>query len=98
MFKLINHVGENMIKYLHNDPQLTKGTTIRQLKIKDVAEKFTTDAVASCAFGLDGKSFEDPDAEFKKMGEIFSTPSLTMALKNLLTFIIPPLAYLFRMK
>lgn len=94
MFLLINHVGENMVKYLAEQPK----EELVCMNVKNLAEKFTTDGVATCGFGLEGRSFEDPNAEFKKMGEIFSTPSFWMGITHFFTFIFPSLGNIFRTK
>lgn len=95
MFNLINHVGENMIKYMKEAPEIRNRDGV---DVKNLAEKFTTDAVANCAFGLEARSFEDPNAEFKNIGALFSAPNIWSAMKHTATFIIPSLAKLFKMK
>ena len=37
--------------------------------VKDLAARYTIDVVGSCVFGLEINSLDDPDAEFKHMGE-----------------------------
>lgn len=95
MFPLITNVGKNLINYLHTEPD-TKGKD--GLEAKELSAKFTTDAVASSAFGLEANSFVDPDSDFRKMGRRLFSRDLLTSLKFLLMFIMPKLALFLRVK
>jgi cytochrome P450 family 6 len=60
--------------------------------------RFTTDVIASCAFGIDGNSLKDPDAEFGRYVKTTSDLSVKRGLVLLLTFLAPSLKNLFRLK
>lgn len=88
-------VSKRLVTYLNNEPQATGADG---LEAKELAAKFTTDVVAACAFGLDGKSFTDPDSEFRKMGRRMFEPSLWMGIKFTIMFILPWLTKFFKLK
>lgn len=70
----------------------------RDVEIKDLISRFTTDVIGSCAFGIECKSLADPKAKFRVMGRrAFEDPRHSFFVQFLMgTF--PNLARLFRMK
>lgn len=44
------------------------------IDIKDILARYTTDVIASCAFGVEANSLKDPNSEFRESG-IFSSYS-----------------------
>lgn len=95
MYYLMTNVGKNLVEYLKKNSD-GKGTN--GLEAKELAAKFTTDVVATCAFGLEGKSFIEPNAEFRKMGKKFLHPSFFQALKHMVIFLMPSLAVLLKVR
>lgn len=95
MFNLIKTVGKSLTKYLKTTADASNE---EGLETKELAAKFTTDVVALCAFGLDGKSFIEPDAEFRRMGRRLLSPSTWIAMKHTLMFLFPKLANFLRLK
>ncbi|KAF2879302.1 hypothetical protein ILUMI_26857 [Ignelater luminosus] len=92
MLELINEVAEEMKVYietnLNND----------SVEAKEVCAKYTTDVIATCAFGIKSYSFQHKDAEFRVIGRkmfefnlrnafcqscYFMAPSLVKSLKFL---------------
>ncbi|KAF2879301.1 hypothetical protein ILUMI_26856 [Ignelater luminosus] len=90
MLGLINEVAEEMKVYietiLHAD----------SVEAKEVCAKYTTDVIATCAFGIKSHSFQHKDAEFRVIGRkmfefnlrnafcqscYFMAPSLVKSLK-----------------
>lgn len=95
MFNLITNVAQNMVDYLKNNPRATDSEGI---ETKELSAKFTTDCVACCAFGLNGKSFQEENSEFRQMGRKLLSPGKLLALKHRIIFFIPELASVFRIK
>lgn len=95
MFPLIEEVGKNMVLYLNRTPEAWGSDG---LETKELAAKFTTDAVATSAFGLEGRAFEDPNSEFREIGRKMLTPSLMLALTHLCVMIVPSLANVLNVK
>jgi hypothetical protein len=60
--------------------------------------RFTTDVVASCAFGINGNSLKDPNSEFwLNIGTLFDF-SVKKGLAMILAWFAPYLNTIFRLK
>jgi cytochrome P450 family 6 len=64
MYYIMDEISSNMIKHVND--RLVDGKV--ELEIKELAALYSTDIIASCAFGLEAKSLENPESEFKKAG------------------------------
>ncbi|XP_055588831.1 uncharacterized protein LOC129741148 [Uranotaenia lowii] len=64
MFHTILAVGEQFDRYL-TDYTADK----REVEVKDLLARFTTDIIGSCAFGIDCNSLENPKSQFREMGK-----------------------------
>ena len=65
--------------------------------VKETMARFTTDVIASCAFGIDSNSLKDPDAEFGRRIRTVFTFSVKKGLAMLLAFFAPHLNKIFRL-
>jgi cytochrome P450 family 6 len=61
------------------------------LEFRDLFARYTTDIIASTAFGFDNDSINDPDNEFRRIGQKVFQPSLKAAFRSLFTFLLPHL-------
>jgi cytochrome P450 family 6 len=59
--------------------------------------RFTTDVIASCAFGINANSLKDPDSEFGRHTRAIGDFSVEKGLAVLLAFFAPNLN-IFRLK
>jgi cytochrome P450 family 6 len=74
---------------------LLSGSTV---EVKETMARFTTDVIASCAFGINGNSLKDPDSEFgRSIRNIFDF-SVMKGLAILLAHFAPSINRIFRLK
>ena len=67
------------------------------MEVKETMTRFTTDIIASCAFGINSNSLKDPDSEFvRNMSSVFKF-SVKKALAMLTAFFAPHLQKKFRL-
>uniref|UniRef100_V5GJG1 Putative cytochrome P450 6a23 n=1 Tax=Anoplophora glabripennis TaxID=217634 RepID=V5GJG1_ANOGL len=62
----------------------------KEIELKEYLARFTTDAIGSCAFGLDCNSLKNPDSEFRKYGLRAVKIDLKHTLKRMLQIVFPP--------
>jgi cytochrome P450 family 6 len=60
--------------------------------MRDVLAKFSTDVIASCAFGIQCNCLKNPDAEFRQWGRKAMEISFEAILRNLLYLLVPSVA------
>ncbi|XP_017757756.1 PREDICTED: probable cytochrome P450 6a14 isoform X2 [Eufriesea mexicana] len=77
MFSLIVECAENFDKHLAK----TVGNG-EPVEFHDLAAKFTTDVIGSCAFGINMNALKDENSEFRQMGRKISAPSVKRTLKE----------------
>lgn len=63
----------------------------KMVDVKEIAAKFTTDVVASTAYGLNVNSLNNPDAEFRKYGKMVFDYSFMRGFEILAMFFLPNL-------
>lgn len=61
------------------------------IEIRDLFARYTTDIIASVAYGFDNDSINNPDNIFRKMGARVFKPCLSTGLRALTTFLMPKL-------
>ena len=81
MFSTVCDVGEKFVKTIGIE---SRADLNNEIEIKDIAARFTTDVIGSCAFGLDCNSLEDPKSEFRKNAKkVFDEPKHSTAFVQL---------------
>lgn len=86
MFPLIVECSKNMEPYL--DKIAERG---KYIECRDLAAKFTTDVIGSCAFGIDMNSISDKDSEFRIVGKKFFTPTFKTIIRDACRQFLPEL-------
>lgn len=85
MYPFLELVSKRMVKYIEDETKQTGPLEARELCVK-----YTLDNIALCAFGVDGKCFDEPLSEFRDLAEKFLSPSnLILKLKFWLMFNLP---------
>lgn len=84
MFPLVSTCAENLTKYI--DQYSSKG---KPLEVKDVAARYSTDVISTCAFGIESNCLMDPNAEFRVFGKQIFDFSVYRSFEFMATFMIP---------
>ena len=77
MFPLVVECAGNLEKFL--DRVADNGEPV---ECREMAAKFTTDVIGSCAFGISMNALEDEDSEFRKMGRQVFTPTFQVLMRD----------------
>ncbi|CAH1155385.1 unnamed protein product [Phaedon cochleariae] len=94
MYPLICKSSERMVRYVEDETSKSSTMESRELCIR-----FTLDNVASCAFGLEGRCFDEPYSSFRRMADEFLSPdNFWMSIKTTVLFLIPALATFLKIK
>lgn len=86
MFDLMIEVGYDLDSHLES-LKLEGGG--KNFDVKDVCAKFTTDMIATTAFGLRANSMNNPDSDFRKYGKKVFEYNISRGFEFLTIFFIP---------
>lgn len=93
MFYLIDNCAKELEHYL--DEQTDDGSLVN---VNDTMARFTTDVIASCAFGINSNSLKNRDAEFRRyLRDLFKVRGLK-AIGSIFAFFAPELMKIFRIQ
>lgn len=95
MFPLVEEIGAELDKYLCN---LALGSNTNVVEVKDICGHYTTDVIASIAFGVQANSLKDPNADFRRNGRKLFQFTAYRAFEFTTIFFLPQLVRLFRCK
>lgn len=96
MFELVSVCGNELTKYIDRE---LKTKSHLDLEIKEFFTKFTNDVIATCAFGIEVNSQNNPENEFYKMGaRVMNFGGLVNRLKFLCFLSAPYIAKLLNLK
>lgn len=73
-------------------------TPTKNIEMRELTARFTTDVIGSCAFGLQFNSMTDKSSEFREMGQKALRPSALMSVSKLIRVFFPGLFKLFRLR
>lgn len=63
MFSTLLECGEPLQKYINK-----MATASKTVEVRELGARYTTDIIASVAFGIDVNTIDNPDAEFRRYG------------------------------
>lgn len=96
MFEFVSSVGQQIAKTMKD--QIKNGGE-NSYEFKDLARKFTVDVIATCAFGIEVNSFENPKNDFHRMaGKVANFGSLWTSLKLAGYFAVPKMMRALKIK
>lgn len=93
MFKLMTSCGHNFVNFLAELPE-----DKREVDILDAFRRYTTDVIASCAFGVQIDSLKDRDNDFFRYGKESSGFEGGAFIKFFIIQMLPRLANLLRLR
>lgn len=95
MFNLITDVGEEFDQHLK---KITNKQNRVDLEVKNCTMQFTTEVIASCAFGIKGNCIENEKSEFLETGNKMTNFTLYRGFELAATFFLPKLAKFCRVR
>ncbi|XP_069699328.1 cytochrome P450 6j1-like [Periplaneta americana] len=93
MFYLVDECGQELVRYL--DVHASDG---RPVQVNETMARFTTDVIASCAFGIESNSLKNPDSEFRHFLCRLCKLSVVRAFASLTTYFAPALQSVLRLR
>lgn len=94
MIPLLDEVNKKMLNYVAE--KAINGTALHEAR--EVCVRYTLDNVAACAFGLEGRCFEEDYSMFRKLADDFLSPGTWQAIRSTIIFTVPSISQLLRMK
>ncbi|KAH8348768.1 hypothetical protein KR084_010851 [Drosophila pseudotakahashii] len=89
-------IGSDLEAALKRHGEKSSGTYITE--IKEICAQFSTDSIATIAFGIRANSLQNPNAEFRNHGRKLFTFTVSRAKDFFVAFFLPKLVSLFRIQ
>lgn len=89
--KMMFSTFQNCALKLQNHVEKCAKSERNVIEIRDLLARYTTDIIASVAFGIDNDSLNEPENLFRKMGSKVFSPSFKSGLRAIITFLMPKL-------
>ncbi|XP_034654680.1 cytochrome P450 6g1 [Drosophila subobscura] len=96
MYVLMLEIANDLEEHLKRHGQSNPGKYITE--IKEVCALFSTDSIATIAFGVRANSLQNPNADFRKHGRKLFTFTLARAKDFFVAFFLPKLVSLLRIR
>ena len=95
MFYILDKVGDDLNTFIHN--KLNNNDNV-ELELKEVSALYMTDVIASCAFGVEANSLENPDGDFRTIGRELFNFTFYRGFELSAMFMLPEITKFFRFK
>lgn len=92
MYYLLDKISNDLTQHINK--RLDKDDKV-ELEMKALAALYTTDVIASCAYGVEANSLENPDGEFRKAGYAIFDRSFWRSLELPAFFMLPQVMKFF---
>lgn len=92
MFPIVSAIADDMIEYLK---VLIEKEDVHEMK--EIYSSFTTEVIASVAFGIDTKCHGHPNNDFRRMARSIFEPTAMENIKNLIIISSERIAKLFKL-
>ncbi|XP_069682464.1 cytochrome P450 6a2-like [Periplaneta americana] len=92
MFNIFVECGLTLVKYLKD-----AADNEEMIETKDIFARFSTDVIASCAFGIECNCFKHSDAEFRRWGKRLISNSILQTVVGMLYISMPSVPIFFKM-
>ena len=93
MFPLVSACAEDLTKYIDQ-----YSATGKPLEVKEVAAKYATDVITTCAFGIQSNCLMDPNAEFREFGRKIFNFSVYRSFEFMSSWMLPYVVKLMDVK
>ncbi|XP_046593944.1 uncharacterized protein LOC107216955 [Neodiprion lecontei] len=95
MLQLMVKVGKDLDRYFETLKLEGEG---RVIELREVVARYTTDVIATCAYGIEANCLNNPNAEFRKCGKKIFNDSYKRAFEFRSFFFTPGITKLFGMQ
>ncbi|XP_017069222.1 cytochrome P450 6g1 isoform X1 [Drosophila eugracilis] len=96
MYTLMQEIGNDLEAALERHGENSSGKYITE--IKEICAQFSTDSIATIAFGIRANSLQNPNAEFRNYGRKLFTFTISRAKDFFVAFFLPKLVSLMRIQ
>lgn len=93
MFSTLVECGDSLQKHI---AQLVD--TQQLIEVRDVFARYSTNVIASVAFGIEIDCIQEPDSEFRRYGKKIFEISISNGLRSVISFISPSLMSLLHIR
>ena len=97
MFYILDKIGADLDKKLMSMPVDPKTNAFTD-EVKELAACYTTDVIASCAYGVEANSLQNPKSEFRENGKRVFHFTLRRALEFSCVWYLPELVPILKLK
>lgn len=98
MFPLIEEVGASLDAHLRQQPLHNERMRCFDLEAKELCALYTTDVIATVAYGVRANSFTEPNGDFRRHGRPVFEFGLLRAIGFTMVFFLPHLVPFFGFK